>query len=135
MRETPNVERTLRGINTIDGGSRPLPVASADYSSLITYYSSSESSSTEVISCYYCHVTSGWARANPRRSTSSRLDYIILYLYYSQCGDVTDNKPRPHFVTFNMKAAWLPVLGLVFYAHLSGGRFDTFVVNAKYGQG
>ena len=43
-----------------------------------------------------------------------------------------DNEPRPHYATLNMKVAWLPVLGLVFYAHLSGGRFDTeycFVVN------
>ena len=45
MREAPNLERKVRGIHTIDGGSRPLPVwyafraSASDYSwwSIIDY--------------------------------------------------------------------------------------------------
>ena len=54
MREAPNLERTVRGIHTIDGGSRPLPVwhvfraSASDYSwwsiiDRLLYKSTSES--------------------------------------------------------------------------------------------
>ena len=37
MREAPNLERTVRGIHTIDGGSHPLPVPYVFHASVSDY--------------------------------------------------------------------------------------------------